>query len=81
MFYFWATEQISEKNTPNVMRVMNILLALFGLFTGSSLANNELIKMFWHNENTEAAQAYIKTYKSDISDLKKKYEDTETSYE
>lgn len=41
--------------------------------------------LFWVDESTKEAQAYIKQYQDDISELERQYEDssweTETSYE
>ena len=41
--------------------------------------------LFWVDESTKEAQAYIKQYQDDISELERQYEEnsweTETSYE
>jgi hypothetical protein len=62
MFYYWAIQVINKKDTPLVMYLMNKLIAFFKIFKASDLAQNDIVKLFWHDEDTEAAIAYIKAY-------------------
>ena len=66
-----------------LMSIMDKLISFFKMFKASDLAQNEVIKLFWHDEDTEAAIAYISTYMKDIKSLQQKYEDQEmeTTYE
>ena len=66
MFYFWAVMVINPRDTPLTMYAMKHLINFFMMFSNSSLANNEIIKLFWQEEDTEAAMAYIKRYKNEI---------------
>ena len=66
MFYFWAISVINPRDTPYIMYIMKSLIHFFGIFASADLANNEIVKLFWQQEDTEAALAYIKRYKNEI---------------
>ena len=51
------------------MYFMSRLIWFFKFFQTTNLANNEMLSMFWQDENTEGAKAHIKAYKNDIEDL------------
>ena len=81
MFYYWAKQVISYESTPLTMYFMSRLIWFFKLFQTSNLANNEMLSMFWQDENTDGAKAHIKAYKNDIEELQWRYDDQESSYE
>ena len=80
MFYFWAKGKINSVDTPNCQKVMNVMIKFFKLFYVQQKFK-EIKAFFWHDETTEQAQVYIRQYKDDISELEKKYADSEKSYE
>ena len=69
MFYYWAKQVISYENTPLTMYFMSRLIWFFKFFQTTNLANNEMLSMFWQDENTDGAKAHIKAYKNDIEEL------------
>ena len=83
LFYYWAVQVINNKDTPFLMQIMDKLIYFFKLFKASDLAQSDIMKLFWHDEDTEAALAYINAFKSDIEQLQERYEDqdSEASYE
>lgn len=48
---------------------MNKLVSFFKIFKSSDLAQSNLVKLFWQDEDTDSAIAYINTYMRDIQSL------------
>lgn len=69
LFYYWAVQAINNRDTPWLMFIMNKLISFFKIFKASDLAQSELVKLFWQDEDSDAAIAYINTYMRDIRSL------------
>lgn len=80
MFYFWAKQVITHKDTPFTWFFMKHIIAFFSMFKTQQAAK-ELQRLFWADENNEFAQAHINQYTEKIKELQNKYEDQELSYE
>ena len=69
MFYYWAIQSINHRDTPFLMYLMNKQISFFKMFQDSDLANNEIVKLFWHEEDSESAIAHIRAVKDEIMQM------------